>query len=122
MVTKAHFEPLLEVSLKERALVELADQRYHRFDLASPDDSVLLICETAPVTSISQESMVRLQRAKHDALLLLQSRAARRLIVFDDPIVPGRETLSARFCRQNSIWLGDVEIWRHAEGSLSKVE
>jgi hypothetical protein len=118
---KNHFEKYLGQPLFPETRIVLSDGQVHKFDLASADRSILIECKSYTYTETGNEPPAKLAHAKTDALLLRSSTARRKIIVFDDDEHPKKGSLARLFARRAALWVHDVEVWRHWDGTFKRV-
>ncbi len=112
-LAKGFFERYLDIPLRVEVERVLADGQRHRFDLASPDGSILIECKSYTWTVSGNEPSAKLNHAKTDAQLLKSSSAIRKILVFQDDLrKKDDKSLAELFVRRNRGWLGDLEVWR----------
>lgn len=121
LAVKTYFEANLSVTLVREVRVQLEDGQIHRFDLGTSDATVLIECKCYTFTLAGKEPSAKLNHAKTDALLLRASHANRKILIFDDDLHPKKGSLASLFARRNRSWLGDVEVWRHWQGTFEKI-
>ena len=118
-LSKEFFENELGVTLDEEVAFDLPNGETHRFDLASEDSSIFIECKSYTWTSGGNEPAAKLNHAKTDAKYLLASAARRKILAFEDDILPkDGKSLAELFARRNGKWLEDVEIWRYLDGKM----
>jgi hypothetical protein len=118
---KQYFEGELGVTLVPEVLIQLDDGQQHHFDFGTQDATILIECKCYTFTATGKEPAAKLNHAKTDAHLLRASHANRKIIAFDDDLHPKKGSLAHLFARRNSSWLGDVEVWRHWQGTFEKI-
>jgi hypothetical protein len=89
--------------------------------LGSKDRSVLIECKSYTFTAAGNEPAAKLNHAKIDGALLKSSTARQKILVFDDDVIPAKGSPAQLSERRNRAWLADVQVWRHWQGTFSRM-
>lgn len=119
---RSFFEQELGIPLRSEVELLLPDGQTHRFDLASPDSSVIAECKSYTWTSGGNEPAAKLNQAKTDLQFLKATSATRKILIFEDDLHPKNgKSLAELFVRRNRVLREGTEIWRYLHGRFERI-
>jgi hypothetical protein len=126
-IVQPYFENALGIKLsKQNLTLDIRGQQIKQeVDLVSEDQSVLIACKSHTWRR-GHDPVPRgkLDDAKKDALFLnLLPQGTVKIMVIDDDMHPKKGSLASYFERwaRKQGWLGDVQVWRHWQGTFEKL-
>src|ERR1051326_4415828 len=117
--SKSFFETYLRVSLRDQMPLRLPSGEMHKFDLTSPDETIVIECKSHTWTKSGNYPSAKVTDSQRSVELLRKCKAKRKIIVFQDDLF-GTKSLVEVFVRRNRLLLEGLEVWRLLDGSFQQ--
>lgn len=116
---KAFFQKELNVEFLEHMPLPLSSGGHHKFDLTSPDETIVIECKSHTWTKSGRYPSAKVSDVQRSIELLHKCTAKRKIIVFQDDFHDSASLVEV-FVRRNRALLAGIEVWRLANGKFSK--
>jgi hypothetical protein len=107
-----HFEDRFGVELSETRL-QIGPNQYHRFDLVSPDEDILIECKSFTWTAGENFPQAKISTANETMLFLSRVEADRKLLVMQDDFSPDGRSLVKTYANRYGGLTDDIEVWQY---------
>lgn len=116
------FGEKLDIELSETKL-QVGQNQYHKFDLVSPDENILIECKSFTWTAGGNSPQAKFSTANETILFLSRVEADRKMLVMQDDFSPDGRSLVRTYANRYGGLADDIEIWQYIpqEDSPDKV-
>lgn len=113
---KLHFERELSTNLSSRVPLRVGKELEHKFDLVSPDESIVIECKSYTWTRSGNWPSAKIAHANEALFYLSRVKAGRKLLVLQEDINSRGSSLVETYVRRYQGLMDDVEIWSFLVG------
>lgn len=107
-----YFEELFDVELSETRL-QIGPNQYHKFDLVSPDENILIECKSFTWTDGENFPQAKISTANETILFLSRVEADRKLLIMQDNFSPDGRSLVKTYADRYGGLTDDIEVWQY---------
>lgn len=107
-----YFEEWFDVELSETRL-QIGPDQYHRFDLVSPDEDILIECKSFTWIAGENFPQAKISTANETILFLSRVEADRKLLVMQDDFSPDGRSLVKTYADRYGGLADDIEVWQY---------